>query len=765
MAATWIGKTLFQSAPHLSPQDFRDALRAAPLLQGAADVHLKQLLSQCPKRLYRRGEVIYEQGRFGHSLFILVGGEVHLGARERGGEGAWQVRRALRAPGEVFGEEVVLGAAPRALTAVAEGEAVAVVEVELARLTRLDRLLDGRLLERLALSRSRDALLDLLRGHPALMALSERARLALAEGAQLRLMARGARLELSPQLVGSAVPAGCSHLLVRAGVFKLTAAPSPAGGAAGRVLAYLNEGDVVHLAPLLSAGGGAGVLLEAAERGEVLYLEAGAVRGLSAADRQLLEALEFTPRPLQGAAGAPNTVFQFVESLLSEGAQEGMSLLTINLDHCVRCGQCVRACEDRHGHARMTRRGKALVRRRDVAVAGEHQKVLIPTSCRHCANPECMIGCPTGAIHRAPSGEVDIKDSCIGCASCANRCPYGNITMVPTPEREVHGVVRDLIASKCNLCSGYEEPNCVHNCPTGAILRVEPTAYFEELAEALGEPLRRAAGEAGKTATARRGGRGAWALWLGTLAAAAAALAASAWAPPSPWGGPRLWLGVGAALAMAAALALAGRRRAAGRRAQGGALRVWTQVHLAAGALALALMVAHTGGRAGAGLTAALWALTWGEVLLGAAGWWLYRVTPRLLSELEGGAQVEEDAAAEARASAAARAALEAAAPPEQVARLALWLPGPLALLSPRYRAGAARERLRGLLAAHPLPEDLRGALQGWAEQALRGRELEAVARLYALRRRWLVCHLAAAAAVLVLMIAHIAAVGAALLG
>ncbi len=175
MAATWIGKTLFQSAPHLSPQDFRDALRASPLLRGAADIHLKQLLAQCPKRLYKRGEVIYEQGQFGHSLFLLVGGEVHLGARGRGGEGAWQGSRALRAPGELFGEEAVEGAAPRALTAVAEGEVVAVVEVELTRLTRLDRLLDGALLERLALSRSREALIDLLRGHPALMTLSERA--------------------------------------------------------------------------------------------------------------------------------------------------------------------------------------------------------------------------------------------------------------------------------------------------------------------------------------------------------------------------------------------------------------------------------------------------------------------------------------------------------------------------------------------------------------------------------------------------------------
>ena len=43
-----------------------------------------------------------------------------------------------------------------------------------------------------------------------------------------------------------------------------------------------------------------------------------------------------------------------------------------------------------------------------------------------------MIGCPTGAIHRSVSGGMVIinDDTCIGCETCANSCPYSNIRMV-----------------------------------------------------------------------------------------------------------------------------------------------------------------------------------------------------------------------------------------------------------------------------------------------------------------------------------------------
>ena len=57
---------------------------------------------------------------------------------------------------------------------------------------------------------------------------------------------------------------------------------------------------------------------------------------------------------------------------------------------------------------------------------------MVANACMHCADPVCMIGCPTGAIHRSELGGMVVinDDTCIGCATCANSCPYNNIRMV-----------------------------------------------------------------------------------------------------------------------------------------------------------------------------------------------------------------------------------------------------------------------------------------------------------------------------------------------
>src|SRR5262249_19288732 len=56
-------------------------------------------------------------------------------------------------------------------------------------------------------------------------------------------------------------------------------------------------------------------------------------------------------------------------------------------------------------------------------------KFLVPTTCRSCLDPVCMIGCPVGSIHRGGNGEILIRDWCIGCKKCAEQCPYGAIQM------------------------------------------------------------------------------------------------------------------------------------------------------------------------------------------------------------------------------------------------------------------------------------------------------------------------------------------------
>jgi len=53
----------------------------------------------------------------------------------------------------------------------------------------------------------------------------------------------------------------------------------------------------------------------------------------------------------------------------------------------------------------------------------------VPSSCRNCRDPVCMIGCPVGSIQQGNQGEILIRDWCIGCGVCARQCPYDALQM------------------------------------------------------------------------------------------------------------------------------------------------------------------------------------------------------------------------------------------------------------------------------------------------------------------------------------------------
>lgn len=171
---------------------------------------------------------------------------------------------------------------------------------------------------------------------------------------------------------------------------------------------------------------------------------------------------------------------QFLEVALGSGLVQGNSILAIDLDTCTRCDDCVRACADTHdGRPRFVREGE------------KYQNVLLARSCYHCRDPVCLIGCPTGAIHRAGVGDVVAIDEriCIGCSTCANNCPYDAIVMHDTgevwPDDMLPAGLRGLdkkVASKCDLCfdTGHG-PACVSNCPQGCAYRVGSIEEFEEL--------------------------------------------------------------------------------------------------------------------------------------------------------------------------------------------------------------------------------------------------------------------------------------------
>ena len=157
------------------------------------------------------------------------------------------------------------------------------------------------------------------------------------------------------------------------------------------------------------------------------------------------------------------------------------AVLFLDLNACARCLNCINACAKLHeGVTRITHNGIRF------------KNILIPTSCRHCRQPTCMIGCPTGAIQRDKRGEVYHLDTCIGCGTCAKGCPFGNISIVEVSERDTGfmALAGDLLglqsapgkkkrkAVKCDMCKDYKYRGCEHNCPTGAIVSARPTEYL-----------------------------------------------------------------------------------------------------------------------------------------------------------------------------------------------------------------------------------------------------------------------------------------------
>lgn len=159
-----------------------------------------------------------------------------------------------------------------------------------------------------------------------------------------------------------------------------------------------------------------------------------------------------------------------LEWTVEERFINGTQAMLINLDRCVRCDDCVNACAAAHdGNPRFIRHGKTF------------DNWMAANACMHCMDPVCMIGCPTGAITRdIDDGTVVINDNtCIGCATCADSCPYSNIQMVeindkqgnPVLDLETHKPI--LKATKCDLCIDQPGPACVRACSQGALQRVD----------------------------------------------------------------------------------------------------------------------------------------------------------------------------------------------------------------------------------------------------------------------------------------------------
>jgi Fe-S-cluster-containing dehydrogenase component len=402
----------------------------------------------------------------------------------------------------------------------------------------------------------------------------------------------------------------------------------------------------------------------------------GALSGISLADDQPRPNPPVDQRSVAAAAKEIDT-----------GIIDGVNLLVMDMDLCIRCGNCSLACHKVHGHSRLIRRGIQIQR---PVVPGRRalQNLLAPAVCLHCHDAECLTGCPTGAIARFPDGEIEINSTtCIGCGDCATQCPYDAISMIPRGDlgaREGGGVggfarslfsprtpplpapvtaMDDLLAIKCNLCdqtpmnpagTKHQAYSCEENCPTGALLRVNPREYFSEITGSIGLIHKDQTRAIGRNIHRSDG----WARLLHAAGIVLCLLAgiASIWALRRfsadavlafVWLSVRWITGFVGLAGIAWVMAYPLRKQVYRRRA--GPLRYWLLTHVYLGIIAGVVLLVH-GGLDSGGLLTSLLALAFDLVIVtGIFGAAVYLIVPRMLTAIEGEPLLVEDLIARRR--------------------------------------------------------------------------------------------------------------------
>lgn len=166
------------------------------------------------------------------------------------------------------------------------------------------------------------------------------------------------------------------------------------------------------------------------------------------------------------------------EFLISSRLINGSATMVIDLQRCIHCDDCVRACAMAHdNNPRFIRQGR------------QFRQWMFAHACMHCHDAPCLLDCPSGAIQRTSAdGLTLIEDKlCIGCGNCAANCPYNAIQLVAISDRKGARVLNQnneaiIKASKCDLCNEQlSAPVCESSCPQNALKRIN----WKQLGDAL----------------------------------------------------------------------------------------------------------------------------------------------------------------------------------------------------------------------------------------------------------------------------------------
>ena len=473
----------FSSLPgNRSVDEWLELLRTEiDILRDLTPLQMREFTLDSDVSFVRKGDVIFDRGAPGSSLFNVASGSVHVQVNPSDPSVVVPI-----GTGAMFGEVGLISGRKRGATVVAAEDSI-LMEIP------------------------RNAALKLIATVPAVKRAVTRISI---ERQLLQLFKAG----LSPSDIAEVVESA-ETISVRAGesiiaegdesydiyvirVGSMVVERTIAGKTV--FISYLPAGSYVGEMALIE-GGRRTASVRAAVKSEVIKLNGDAFRSLLDRNSALLERLKIdmaTRKDVNAHIETMKSTFSDVADMYSSvasflvenGIGEATDVLLIDERLCVGCDNCEKACADSHdGLSRLDREaGKT------------YAHLHVPTSCRHCEHPHCMADCPPNAIHRGMDGEVFIDDTCIGCGNCQRGCPYGVIRMDKVPPKKPPLLNWLLFGSgpgpgepnakwakkysnpeapkkaiKCDMCAGIEGgPSCVRACPTGAAIRISPEQFL-----------------------------------------------------------------------------------------------------------------------------------------------------------------------------------------------------------------------------------------------------------------------------------------------
>ena len=448
-----------------------------PMFYGLTTLQLRELMLNSVLHRFPAGSTVFHKGDYTNSLYSIIEGSVRV---DRGAEADGPA--ITIGPGRFFGELALLSGRRRSATILAETEVLA-LETPRRWVLRLQSSIRSvkAALDRVALRRIIHNSLGPDRPATVFEAVIDAAELC----------------GLDPHEAAITEGDACDALyIVQRGAMTVTKEIDGARVSLG----FVPAGQIFGERGLLDLAARRAATVRAAVASEVIRIGAEPIRRLMAAEpgvRAIFQAAvqqQFDAsvkstllRGLPERRGAVDD--EVIPFLVAQGIGEATNALIIDEALCIGCDNCETACAATHGGITRLHR----------EAGASFASVKVPIACRHCERPHCMGDCPVNAITRAPSGEVMIDATCIGCGNCVRDCPY-EVIVLAEPMVPVVGpwdwLRRSLglaplfapaaapgagprLAVKCDLCKDVGGgPACVRACPTGAAARLAPEEYL-----------------------------------------------------------------------------------------------------------------------------------------------------------------------------------------------------------------------------------------------------------------------------------------------